>query len=456
MCGAGLGLIRPPAYPAASVSAIRTACQWLAPPAIGANMRLMARVLIVGGGTGGVTVAARLRHADPALEVTLVSPCPNHWYQPLWTLVGGGLATLEETRKRMEEVLPEGVTWIQDEVAELRPAENAVVTRRSGPIEYDALVLSPGLRTATEEVAGLAEALLQDPRVWSNYLPAVVGKGPAAIDGFRGGDALFTFPRSPLKCGGAPQKIMWIAEETFRHNGVRERAKVRFVVPGDHIFGIPKYREVLEEIAEERGVELVPHRHLVEVRHRESVAVFESVDDGTELEMPYELLHVSPPSRAPDFIAQSPLATPGGTLAPEKRTAAAIKRGLPQGGSGGFVEVDPKTTQHVRFPNVFALGDASSLPTAKTGAAIRKQAPVLVTNLLAALAGKELTAAYDGYTSCPLVMGHHSVMLAEFSYEGEVTESFPFDQAKPRYSMWLLKRHLLPLLYWRGMLKGRA
>lgn len=416
----------------------------------------MKSVIVVGGGTGGITVAARLRQADPAIAITIVSPCPNHYYQPLWTLVGGGLATFEETRRRMVDVLPDGVDWVQDAVSELLPGENAIVTRRSGKISYDALVLSPGLRIATEEVAGLADALTTDPRVWSNYLPSVVSKGPAAIDGFRGGNALFTFPRSPLKCGGAPQKIMWIAEETFRHNGVRADAVVRFVVPGDRIFGIPKYREVLEEIAVERGVELVPHQHLIEVRHKEGIAVFENVDDGTETETPYELLHVAPPSRAPDFVINSPLASKGGTIAPEDRTRAARKRDLPQGGPGGFVEVDAKTTQHVRYPNVFALGDASSLPTAKTGAAIRKQAPVLVTNLVAALAGKELTAEYDGYTSCPLVMGHHSVMLAEFGYDGEVMETFPFDQSKPRYSMWLLKRHLLPLMYWKGMLKGRA
>lgn len=415
------------------------------------------RVVIIGAGTGGVTVAARLlktRRDD--LEITLVSPEGTHAYQPLWTLVGGGLATLEETQRPAEEVIPGGLTWIRDEVASLEPDENRVRTARGDTIEYDVLVVAPGLRIAIEEVAGLREALDQDPRVWTNYLARYVEKGPQAIARFEGGPALFTFPRSPLKCGGAPQKIMWIAEESFRHNGVRDAAQVEFVVPGDKIFGVPKYQKALDRLAEERHVELVPHHHLVEVRHEDSIAVFENVDDGTELELPYELLHVGPPSRAPDFVIDSPLASPGGRIADEERTPAAKKRGLPQGGPGGFVEVDPSTTQHVRYPNVFSLGDASSLPTAKTGAAIRKQAPVLVSNLLAFLDEKPLGATYDGYTSCPLVTGHNSVMLAEFKYDGEVAETFPFDQAKPRYSMWLLKRYVLPWMYWHGMLEGRA
>lgn len=427
--------------------------RWLGGPPYTRGMPT--RIVIVGGGTGGISVAARLKRSRPGLDVTVVEPNAIHYYQPLWTLVGGGLASLEETRRDMKEVIPEGVGWLREEVAGLQPDRNVVATREGTSVPYDVLVLSPGLRIALEEVLGLEEALRSDPRVWTNYLPGFVTKGPAAVDAFSEGNALFTFPRSPLKCGGAPQKIMWIVEETLRHNGVRERARVRFVVPGDRIFGIPKYREVLDEIAEERGIELVPKLHLIEVRHREGIAVFENVDDGTEQAWDYALLHVAPPSRAPDFVIDSPLAAPGGRLAPGERSPAAQGRQLPQGGSGGFVEVDRYTTQHVRYPNVFAIGDASNLPAAKTGAAIRRQSPVLVENLLSFLDQKPLEGRYDGYSSCPLVMGHHSVMLAEFRYDGEVAETFPFDQAKPRFSMWLLKRYILPLMYWKGMMKGR-
>lgn len=141
----------------------------------------------------------------------------------------------------------------------------------------------------------------------------------------------------------------------------------------------------------------------------------------------------TPPMSSPEFIARSPLAD-----------------------ANGWVEAHKETLQHLRFPNVFALGDCSSLPTSKTGAAIRKQAPVVVRNLRAAMAGKPLTATYDGYTSCPVVTGYGRLILAEFDYNQQPAETFPVDQSKERWSMWLLKKYLLPVLYWQGMLKGRA
>ena len=147
----------------------------------------------------------------------------------------------------------------------------------------------------------------------------------------------------------------------------------------------------------------------------------------------FDLLHITPPMSAPDFIKASPLAA-----------------------ATGWVEVDKLSCRHTRFPNVFALGDCSSLPTSKTGAAIRKQAPVVVANVRAVLDGRKPDATYDGYTSCPLVTDYGSLILAEFDYDGKPSETFPFDQSKERWSMYMLKRHLLPQLYWHGMLKGRA
>jgi sulfide:quinone oxidoreductase len=173
--------------------------------------------------------------------------------------------------------------------------------------------------------------------------------------------------------------------------------------------------------------------NLLEVRPASKEAVFERLDNGQEVILKYDLLHVSPPQSAPDFVKQSPLAS-----------------------AAGWVDVDKYTLQHTRFPNIFALGDASSLPTSKTGAAVRAQAKILVANLAALTNGDALSARYDGYTSCPLVTGYGKLILAEFDYDGNPKESFPFDQGKERYSMYLLKRYVLPQLYWQGMLKGRA
>jgi sulfide:quinone oxidoreductase len=208
---------------------------------------------------------------------------------------------------------------------------------------------------------------------------------------------------------------------------------VIFAAASPHIFAVDKYRKTLEKVVARKQIDCRFRHELVEIRPDSKEAIFQQLDTGEQVAIPYDMLHVTPPMASPTFIAQSPLAD-----------------------EEGWVEVDRATLQHTRYPNVFSTGDCSSLPTSKTGAAIRKQAPVLVTNLRAAMAGKPLTAKYDGYTSCPVVTGYGSLVLAEFDYDKQPAETFPFDQSKERWSMWLLKRYLLPILYWHGMLKGRA
>lgn len=248
-----------------------------------------------------------------------------------------------------------------------------------------------------------------------------------------GGTAIFTFPATPIKCPGAAQKIMYLADDAFRRNGVRERSRIVFVSAGTRIFAVDKYARTLERVLARKGIETLFRHELVGLRSGAREALVRNLESGEELTLGYDLLHVAPPQSAPDVVKQSPLAGPA-----------------------GWVEVDRATLQHVRFPHVFSLGDASSLPTSKTGAAVRAQAPVLVENLLAFLDGKPLPCRYDGYTACPLVTGYGKLVLAEFDYDGTPRETFPFDQSKERYSMYQLKRYGLPLLYWHGMLHGRA
>ena len=240
-------------------------------------------------------------------------------------------------------------------------------------------------------------------------------------------------PATAVKCGGAPQKIMYLAEDYVRREGRREQVNIIYAAAGASIFGVEKYRKTLERIVRERGIETRFRHHLVEVRGEQREAVFENLDTKERVTLPFAMLHAVPPMSAPDFIKASPLAD-----------------------TDGWCAADKFTLQHPKFPEVFALGDASSLPTSRTGAAIRKQAPVLVRNLLAQRAGRPLPARYDGYTSCPLVTRYGRMVLAEFDYDNQPAETFPFDQSKERYSMWLLKRYVLPQLYWHGMLKGRA
>lgn len=390
------------------------------------------RIVIVGGGTGGISVAARLARALRGAEITIIEPSDKHYYQPLWTLVGGGAADRTSTERDMASLIPDGVTWIRDAVAEFAPERDELTTVSGSTIAYDTLVVAPGIQIDWGVIDGLKEAIGHDG-VCSNYSYELVDSTWEAIQATQEGNAIFTYPNTPVKCGGAPQKIMWLADHYFRKQGRREAINVVFASAGAKIFGVEKYRLALEKLVESRGIDTRFRHNLVAVRGPSKEAVFENLDSGETVILPYSMIHVTPPMSSPDFLKRSPLAN-----------------------ESGWVDVDPATTRHNRYANVWSLGDASSLPTSKTGAAIRKQAPVLVANLLAALAGEETDAVYDGYTSCPLVTGYGRLILAEFNYAGEPVETFPFDQSKERLSMYLMKKHMLPALYWNGMMRGRA
>jgi sulfide:quinone oxidoreductase len=389
------------------------------------------QVLIVGGGTAGLSIAARLRAVEHPPEVAIIEPSDKHYYQPIWTLVGAGVFPKEVSVRDEADFIPPGATWIRDAVATFEPDKNQVTTKAGKTLTYDQLVVAAGIQLDWDAITGL-RATLGKNGVCSNYSYDTVDSTWDNIRSFKGGTALFTFPATLIKCAGAPQKIMYLAEHAFRRQGVRDKTRVVYGSATPAIFGVPKYRAALEKIVASRKIETMFQHDLVEVRGEAKEAVFVDKADGSRTTVKYDMLHVTPPQSAPDFIKQSPLAGPG-----------------------GWVEVDKHTTQHVRFPNVFSAGDCSSLPTSKTGAAVRKEAPVLVDNLLALRAGRPLTASYDGYASCPLVTGYGTVMLAEFGYDGKIMETFPFDQAQERYSMWALKAYALPSMYWHGMLRGR-
>jgi len=388
-------------------------------------------VLIIGGGTAGITAAAQLLQQEAAPKITIVDPSQTHDYQPIWTLVGGGVFPREVSRRAMAEVMPRGVSWIRDRVTAFNPEKNEVQTEGGKQLVYNELIVAPGIQLNWDAVKGLPDAINKGG-VCSNYGYDKVAYTWETIQAFQGGNAVFTFPATPIKCAGAPQKIMYLAEETFRRRGIREQANVTYASATASIFGIPKYAQALDKIIEERDIQTQFSKNLVEVRPDTREAVFRDVNGAEELVLEYDMMHVTPPQSAPDFVRKSPLAD-----------------------GAGWVDVDKHTLQHNRYRNVFSLGDASSLPCSKTGAAIRKQAPALVENVIAFRASKPLLGHYDGYASCPLVTGYGKVILAEFGYDGVIMETFPFDQAQERYSMYALKAYGLPNLYWHGMLQGR-
>ncbi|HET9960292.1 MAG TPA: FAD/NAD(P)-binding oxidoreductase [Polyangiaceae bacterium] len=393
-------------------------------------------VLIVGGGTAGISVAARLRRHDPALEITLIEPSEFHYYQPLWSLVGAGVFAKERTRRPQSDCIPPGVEWLKTRVVRFEPAEHALLTADGQWHSYEQLIVAVGIQLDWHKIEGLppisSGVMGADTGICSNYSYETVDSTWQALQAFSEGNALFTLPATPVKCAGAPQKIMYLTDDYLRLRGMRERARIWYAASSASIFGVEKYARTLRQVVERKHIQTLFRHHLVRVDVAERKATFQHLDSGEQRTLDYNLLHVTPPQSAPDVIKQSPLANPD-----------------------GWVEVDKHSLQHKRFPDVFALGDASSLPTSRTGAAVRRQAPVLVENLLAHRARQRLQASYSGYSSCPLITGYGRLVLAEFDYDGQPMESFPIDQARERYSMYLFKAYALPALYWRAILRGR-
>lgn len=389
------------------------------------------RAVVVGAGTGGAAIASRLQLSGRA-DVTLVDPAEWHYYQPLWTFVGGGVFPREQSRRPMRDVIPADVRWVQSAVTEFRPEENTVLTRAGESLGYDYLVVAPGIQINWQAIPGLVESLGSNG-VCSNYSYDSVNYTWETLQRLQSGRALFSFPTTPIKCAGAPLKIMFLSEDHLRRSGRRAAVDVTYLCGVGAIFRAPKYAAELVKICAARDINVHYKHDLVAVRGESREAVFRDTDSGAERVEKFDMLHVAPPMGAPDFIKQSPLAD-----------------------AAGWVEVNRDTLQHVRYANVFSLGDASSLPTSKTAAAIRAQAPVLAANLLAAANGQAPSVKYNGYTSCPLITGYGRLMLAEFDYDLKPMETFPFDQGKERRSMYWLKKYVMPVIYWQGLVRGRS
>ena len=392
------------------------------------------QIVIIGGGNAGISVAAKLFKKNPALDIAIFEPSEKHYYQPAWTLVGGGIFNINDTIRDESSVMPSKAKWIKDAVASFEPDQNRLSTKEGNTYTYDYLVVAPGIQLNWHLVKGLPETLGKN-NVTSNYSFDLAPYTFECIKAMQPGmTAMFTSPSTALKCGGAPQKITYLAADFYRKHKLMGKVKVEFCTAGKVIFGIKKYAVQLQKVADNLQVQMNYRHDLIAVNGPNKMATFKVTDDNgnvTEVKKSFDMLHVTPPQSAPDFIAKSPLAN-----------------------DKGWVDIDKYSLQHIRYKNIFGIGDATSTPNGKTGAAVRKQAPVLVQNLLSLMNNKELVAKYNGYSSCPIVVGYGKLILAEFDYDNIPKETFPFDQSKPRWTMWILKKYILPWLYWNKILKG--
>lgn len=394
-------------------------------------------VVIVGGGAAGIAVAASLKARSSDLDVAIIDPADVHYYQPGWTLVGAGVFDAASTVQTMAAVIPKGVRWIKAAVAAFEPDRDAVILEGCRVVKYRRLIVAAGLKLDWNGIEGLVETLGRNG-VTSNYRYDLAPYTWHLVQEMGRGRALFTQPPMPIKCAGAPQKAMYLSADEWRRRGVLGNIEISFCNAGGVLFGVPAYVPALERYVQQYGIRTQFHHRLVAVDGPARRARFEVARPGMPVEtveMPFDMIHVVPPQTAPDFVRASPLAD-----------------------ASGWVDVDRHSLRHVRFRNVWALGDVANTPNAKTAAAARKQAPVVAANVIADIAGRPDVAAYDGYGSCPLTVEKGRIVLAEFGYDGKLLPTFPswlIDGTRPSRAAWFLKERLLPPIYWRGMLKGR-
>ena len=394
-------------------------------------------VLIVGAGAAGIAVASSLKARDEALDVAIVDPADIHYYQPGWTMVGGGVFEARDTAKTMGSLMPEGVKWIKAAVAAFEPEKNAVVLDGCRVVHYDRLIVCPGLKLDWGRIEGLEETLGRNG-VTSNYRYDLAPYTWQLVQEMKSGRALFTQPPMPIKCAGAPQKAMYLSADAWTRAGVLKDIDIRFMNAGGVLFGVKDYVPALEGYVQKYGIGLNFFHNLVKVDGPAKKATFEVQKPDTErdlVEVEFDMMHVTPPQVAPDFIRVSPLAD-----------------------AAGWVDVDQMTLRHKTYDNIWSLGDVMNAPNAKTAAAARKQAPVVAENVLADIEGRGPVAQYDGYGSCPLTVERGKIVLAEFGYGGVLLPSFPralIDGTKPSRAAWFMKEKVLPPIYWKAMLRGR-
>jgi len=406
------------------------------------------KILVIGGGTAGIMVASQLRKKD-VKSIAIIEPSKTHYYQPAWTLVGAGTYDYKKTARPMESLIPKGVNWIKDFVENVSPNKNEITTKNGNKYSYDYLVVSPGLIYDFSLVEGLEEAFKMGV-VCSNYTDPEETWNQ--IKHFKGGTALFTQPTTPIKCGGAPQKIMYLAENHFKKTGVKSSTNIVFATSGGVIFGVKEIAKTLMNVVDRKDINLRFGHQLKKIDPKNKIAWYALGDNQSEynhkdvkmhkegniIGIQFDFMHTAPPSVAPKFIQNSELAE-----------------------EGGWMKVSHTTMQNPDFHNVFGLGDVAALPTAKTGAAIRKQVPIVVDNILKLINENTLgKMEYNGYSSCPLVTDYGKMVLAEFDYKNNFTpdpklkQMLIKDSSKEHWRLWMLKKYMLPYLYWNKMMKG--
>lgn len=406
------------------------------------------KIVIVGGGAAGISMAARLQRWLEKPDITLIDPSDRQFYQPGFTLIASGVYKPDDVWKKQEDCIPNGIKWVKDAVIAVDPVWNQVTTAQNGKIPYDFLVLAPGIQLNWDKIEGFSYDQLGVGNAHCIYDFQGAQKTWKALQEFtaKGGRGIYTDTYTKHKCGGAPKKICLLTEHHARKNDQRDHIQLDYFTAEKALYDVPFFTPRLVEIYKERNIPIQINTRVKGIDTAAKQVHFERIEtiDGEKKVTPfvedYDFLHFVPPMSAPDFVKEAELGFSDGNLAAD-----------------GWVMVDKETLVHQKYSNIISLGDAAGTPTSKTSAATRVQVPIAAKNLIALMEGKEPTEKYNGYAACPIVTDYGHVLLCEFDYDKNPQISFPFsmlDMSKEQWTAWLLKVYVLKPLYFYGMLKG--
>jgi len=415
--------------------------------------RKEADIVIVGGGTAGITVTARVRRSAPNAKITLIAPNDVHLYQSGQVYVAAGLYREFDNKRRTKELVPDNVTWLQDRVTRFSPENNKVQTEKHGEIPYDYLIVAlgceydyswvEGLDVSDIGKKGIASVYLNDvdeglasgatiSRIWLRAIRRHAQRSDQKV--------LFADPDGVVKAEGTSLDMLFLAHDMLKGNGMhkkgkdlRSKAALTLSRPGKDLFPSPEIdRAVKKELEETENITLAYEHRLVRIDTERKIAFFSH--DGQSIEKTYDFLHITPLVKAPEVLKGSGLTVENGQYK-------------------GWLEVDAKTLQNPKYPNVFGIGDIVGLSSGKSGGAIREQAIVIQDNIAAILEGKAVPMIYNGYSVHPIKTRYGRVMLAEYTPKG-LEPTFPLDPTKPRWIWWEMDLHLMRTAYFGLMMRG--
>lgn len=427
---------------------------------IQAGEDIFGKIVIVGGGTGAIMTLSKLKRSIKNPDITIIAPNEKHIYQPGQIFVASGEMPLQDIILDNNDYIDtNAVKWIKDEVKTFNAQDNSVVTRNGQIISYDVLIVATGVAYHYEKIKGLTKEDIGTNGIASVYLNDLEkGTSRGATEGWtwfnelketaktKKPTVIYTHPNTPIKCGGAPQKVLYLSADYLRQSDLS--ANFIFATSNAKLFPLPKVDKELH-IAQNRYDKITNkfqhHLESIDVKAKKATFIhayeekvfdpdleeYEMVSYAKKVEMDYDYIHIVPPMSPVKAVMDSDLIS-----------------------ENGWLDIDIQTLQHKKYKNIFGIGDVCNISSCKTGGAARHQTPIVIQNVLAYLKAKNITGQYDGYTACPLKTQYGKIIMAEFNYKGPAP-TLPFlAYEKPRWIWWAFDLYMLKPMYQYLMLRG--